>query len=273
MSRTRGLKPDWLDDELSVEDSDTRVLSVALILLADDEGRGRASPDVLLSRAFPRKGMTVLARALVGISRHRFVTLYERDGRPYYAIRGWSKHQRVDHPAESRLPGPTDSDVRIFRDWKEFASVSGELAKAFEDLASSTGVLPASRDQISPDLFSFSSLPSLPDQPEKPGSPRARRWRRVPGDWQPKDKHRELAGRERVDFDRELAAFRDHEFAAPRSDADAAFRNWLRNARRFGGGSVGGPAPRNASGALVARVQRLADEERVVTVDAVGEAP
>jgi len=85
----------------------------------------------------------------------------------------------------------------------------------------------------------------------------------VPTEWEPKDSHRLLASREGVDFERELDAFRDHEFTPPRQDADAAFRNWLRNAARFtrrGGGGNG--RHENASESIVARAKRIADEER-----------
>jgi len=55
-------------------------------------------------------------------------------------------------------------------------------------------------------------------------------WRRVPEAWQASAAHREQAKTLGVNFDVELAKFRDHEFAKPRTDADAAFRNWLRTA-------------------------------------------
>lgn len=58
-----------------------------------------------------------------------------------------------------------------------------------------------------------------------------RRWRKVPTEWQPTEEHRALARERGVDFELELSRFRDHEFASPKSDANATFRNWLRNAR------------------------------------------
>lgn len=61
-------------------------------------------------------------------------------------------------------------------------------------------------------------------------TPRARA-RRVPADWQPDEGHRRIALERGVDFGRELESFRDHEFAVPKSDWSAAFRNWLRRAR------------------------------------------
>lgn len=59
------------------------------------------------------------------------------------------------------------------------------------------------------------------------------RWRKVPGDWNPNPSHEALAQQLGVDYPHQLAQFRDHEFADPKSDADAAFRNWLRRAPDF----------------------------------------
>ncbi len=59
----------------------------------------------------------------------------------------------------------------------------------------------------------------------------APRLRRVPDSWEPSDAHRQLATSRGIDFDVELASFRDYEFATPKTDFDAAFRNWLRRAR------------------------------------------
>lgn len=71
----------------------------------------------------------------------------------------------------------------------------------------------------------------LPDE-EPVRSPKKRGpSRRCPADWTPNEKHREIAKLEEVDLDRELAIFRDHTFGVSKTDWDATFRNWLRNAR------------------------------------------
>lgn len=62
---------------------------------------------------------------------------------------------------------------------------------------------------------------------------RAKSFRRVPPDWLPTDQHRSLALQLIVDVELEAQKFRDHEFRYPKSDADAAFRTWLRNAATF----------------------------------------
>lgn len=59
--------------------------------------------------------------------------------------------------------------------------------------------------------------------------------RRCPPDFEPDADHRAIAAQRGIDIAAEAALFRDHEFASPRSDWPATFRNWLRRAK---------PAPR-----------------------------
>lgn len=105
--RIRTIKPEWLDDErLVLADSDARVLSIALILLADDYGRGRANRTILEARVFPGKIPGTLAKALGTLRTLNFVLLYEVDGQSYFAIRNWTKHQKVDKPGKPQVPEP-----------------------------------------------------------------------------------------------------------------------------------------------------------------------
>jgi len=71
-------------------------------------------------------------------------------------------------------------------------------------------------------------------KPPKETKPKpAHRWTRVPFSWEPGPDHVVLATELGVPIMAELAKFRDHEFKAPKTDADAAFRTWLRNAGGF----------------------------------------
>lgn len=85
-----------------------------------------------------------------------------------------------------------------------------------------------------------------------------RKWTRAPEDWKPNDGHRALAAERQVAFDEELAKFRDHEFKSPKTDADAAFRTWLRNA----GGYRSSPRQQAQGGVLdpIARAKRIREE-------------
>lgn len=123
--RIRTIKPEWLSDELLAGCSDAaRMLSVALILMADDHGRGRASVPTLVGEVWRyevgrddgAKAGEVYAkarRALDELSSVRFATLYEVNGQAYYEIRSWAKHQKIDRKGPPRIPAPSD-DLRSF---------------------------------------------------------------------------------------------------------------------------------------------------------------
>jgi hypothetical protein len=57
--------------------------------------------------------------------------------------------------------------------------------------------------------------------------------KRLPDDWQPNDRHREIAEERGVDLQREVFTFRNHAQSNDRRQADwnAAFRTWLGNAK------------------------------------------
>lgn len=113
MSRIRTVKPEWLDDErMALASSPARVLSVGLMLLADDYGRGRAALSLLLGRVFPGHGVDEVREALNELSPW-FVRLYEVDGQHYFEIRNWSKHQRVDKPGRPMVPEPSGVPAKV----------------------------------------------------------------------------------------------------------------------------------------------------------------
>lgn len=111
--RIRTMKPEWLDDErLALASSDARVLSVALILLADDYGNGRASLPLLAGRVFPGKILETVESALAELAGW-FVELYSADGQQYFHIRNWAKHQKVDKPGKPRVPAPFGTLAKV----------------------------------------------------------------------------------------------------------------------------------------------------------------
>jgi len=116
--RIRTLKPEWLDDEcLSCLSVEARLLSIGLILIADDHGRGRASIAFLASRVFTyeENAKAMVSRSLAELrgdsprtsaSAWAFIRLYSVGGQDYYEITNWSKHQRIDNASRPRVPGP-----------------------------------------------------------------------------------------------------------------------------------------------------------------------
>lgn len=87
----------------------------------------------------------------------------------------------------------------------------------------------------SPDSSALSASSEGPDplgaHESAPKKVVAKKWKVVPAEWQPNDEHRQIAATRGVDFELELAKFRDHQFRDPKTNADATFRNWLRGAR------------------------------------------
>lgn len=111
--RIRSIKPEWLEDErMALASPEARVLSIALMLLADDYGNGRASRVMLAGQVFPGKVPETLAKALDDLSTW-FVTLYEVDGQSYFHIRNWEKHQKVDKPGKPRVPKPCATLAKV----------------------------------------------------------------------------------------------------------------------------------------------------------------
>jgi hypothetical protein len=111
--RIRTVKPEWLDDEkLGAASDAARLLTVGLMLLADDHGRGRAHPLFLASRVWSygdsHETLTKLEGALSELSQNGFVRVYSVAGQRYFAITNWAKHQKVQHVGKPRVPGPDD---------------------------------------------------------------------------------------------------------------------------------------------------------------------
>lgn len=90
---------------------------------------------------------------------------------------------------------------------------------------------------------------------------RKMRWRRVPENWAPNEAHRALAASRNVTLELEVAKFRDHEFASAKSDADATFRNWLRQARPVTNSVTRFTTP-TAATVLAERARRIAAGEK-----------
>ncbi len=112
--RIRTIKPEWLEDELlaSLPDAD-RVLSVALILLSDDYGNGRANEHFLATRVWfsgeSRESLRKLHESLGRLQEIGFVRIYVHKKQQYFHINNWNKHQKVSHPGKPLVPPPEDS--------------------------------------------------------------------------------------------------------------------------------------------------------------------
>ena len=148
--RIRSIKPEWIESETIASLSDTaRMLSVALIVLADDYGNGRAHPLPLASRVWPYASgdpsevLARLSRGLRELSESGFVRLYRVAGQQYFNLPNWSKHQRVDKPSRPLVPGPDRADDAPLEGVPPPEIATAEVPKSThgrETLASLSGV-------------------------------------------------------------------------------------------------------------------------------------
>ena len=145
--RIRTIKPELLEDERTASLSHEEFrLFVGLILLADDHGNFRATPKMLDGAIFhTQESREGLANLLEGLARVSLVSLYLVRGQAYGHLRGWDKHQRVDHPSKPRVPQPTDEEAVQIQSLAERGGPAREtLARPSRD----------PRETLAPDLRS-----------------------------------------------------------------------------------------------------------------------
>ncbi len=109
MARIRSIRPEFWSDEKIVECSAwARLLFIGLWNFADDHGRMEYSATRLKLQIFPADQLEIepLIQELRG---RTMVLLYTVDNRHYLQITNFSKHQKVDHPGQSRCPAPPDN--------------------------------------------------------------------------------------------------------------------------------------------------------------------
>lgn len=168
--RIRTIKPEWLDDEkLAAASDEARVLSVALILMSDDYGRGRASIATIAAEtwryALERNGgehapeiFARASRALRELVEIGFVGLYEVKGQRYFEIHHWKKHQKVDKPSAPRVPAPDQQETRENSDHRD--TVATPSRDHVETLAPDLDPDPIPRPGVGPAL----ARPTTPPQ-------------------------------------------------------------------------------------------------------------
>jgi len=121
--RIRTIKPELLEDAVTAGLSHVAFrLFIGCILLADDYGNLRFEMPWLRGQVFWAREVSLeefaaaieeLTVAQAGDS-EALVQPYVVKGQRYAAIRGWSKHQRVQKPGRPRVPGrPPENDDKL----------------------------------------------------------------------------------------------------------------------------------------------------------------
>ena len=113
--RIRTIKPEFWDSESIGQVSvPSRLAFIGLWSMADDQGRLRGGARRVRKVIFGYDNFSLeeVEKFLHELESVRLVQCYEVDGESYIAITGWSEHQRVDKPRQSKLPAPNSKKPR-----------------------------------------------------------------------------------------------------------------------------------------------------------------
>jgi hypothetical protein len=111
--RIRTLKPEvWADEKIGRLTREARLLFVGLVTMADDAGRFRALPSLIVGHVFPYDddAFEHLAGWIDELATAGLLHLYAVEGVRYGALPNWTRHQKVNRPTASILPEPTLTD-------------------------------------------------------------------------------------------------------------------------------------------------------------------
>jgi hypothetical protein len=106
--RIRTIKPEfWRNEDLARLSDFTRLLAVALLNFADDEGYFIATPAIVRGELFPfMEDSRSIQVGLTELSNAQYVRLYTGvNGRIYGFVTNFSKHQIINKPTPSRIKG------------------------------------------------------------------------------------------------------------------------------------------------------------------------
>lgn len=105
--RQRKIPPVMFDDETLMElTTEQRLTGLGLFFIADDHGRGSATPARVRSDLWPLSETITnedVEVHLEWLDQAGLIQLYEAEGRTYFAILDWPSQ---DHPAPSKIPAP-----------------------------------------------------------------------------------------------------------------------------------------------------------------------
>lgn len=109
MARIRSIKPEfWTDEKVVALSPLARLLFVGMWNFVDDEGRAEFSPMRMKMQILPADNANI-AELLGEIRRERLVVVYDVEGKQYFEVCGFTKHQKIDHRSKSKYPSPTES--------------------------------------------------------------------------------------------------------------------------------------------------------------------
>ena len=146
--RIRTIKPEFFDSPHTAKASAVaRIAYIGLWCWADDTGRGTFNPKELEGAIFPNDDVTELSHGefadfrgvLRQVAAAFGVLVYEVDGRTFFQVPSWERHQRVRDGHESRLPGPDTTNARVLNEFSGSHDDSPQSAADCGNLPPGTG--------------------------------------------------------------------------------------------------------------------------------------
>lgn len=122
MARKRMIDPSiWINEDFGTLTNLAKLVFIGLFSIADDEGRGKASPAYIKAVLFPYNDdlrVADIEKALSEISSKMSVIFYSCDENKYYTLTSWNKWQKIDKPSESSIPAyeEENKDIRLLFD-------------------------------------------------------------------------------------------------------------------------------------------------------------
>lgn len=130
MGRIRTIKPEFPQSEsIGQLSREARLLFVQLWTIVDDAGRTRASSRMLASLLYPydEDAGDLMEGWLIELAEKGMVNRYQAQEHSFLEICNWLKHQKIDHPSESRLPAFDESSRILASDTRSLAPDHGPV--------------------------------------------------------------------------------------------------------------------------------------------------
>lgn len=103
MARIRTIKPEfWIDEKIVDLDPWARLLFIGMWNFADDHGYLDDKPKRIKMQIFPNDDVEV-EKLITELVAAELITPYDSPIGPVLYVRNWSRHQRVDRPAQRRF--------------------------------------------------------------------------------------------------------------------------------------------------------------------------
>ena len=107
MARKRMIDPNiWCSEDFATLTFTERLLFIGMFSLADDEGRGIASPKYLKAQIFRYDDISIeqIDEGIGHIEQTMSVKVYQAEGKWYYQLLHWKEWQTISRPTPSRIP-------------------------------------------------------------------------------------------------------------------------------------------------------------------------